>query len=64
MLAAVPASVDRAFMASLHAALNENRKIVFRWEEQRDLAFEHTVQTDGDTSVLTLRTPHPGKLLG
>ncbi len=62
VLAAVPASVDRAFMASLHAALNENRKIVFKWEEHRDLTFEHAVQTDGDTSVLTLRTPHPSKL--
>jgi hypothetical protein len=62
VLAAVPASVDRAFMASLHAALSENRKIVFKWEELRDLTFEHAVQTEGDTSVLTLRTPHPSKL--
>ena len=37
VLAAVPAGVDRAFMASLHAALNENRKVRFNWEEHREL---------------------------
>ena len=62
VLAALPAGVDRAFMASLHAALNEGKRIEFKWEELRELRFEHAVMTTGDTAVLTLRTPHPSKL--
>jgi hypothetical protein len=54
VLRAIPPEVDRAFMASLRAALDRNAKIQFVW---RNGEFAHETRTEGDTVQLVLATP-------
>jgi hypothetical protein len=54
VLGAVPPEVDRAFMASLRAALDRNARIEFEWRKGE---FAHEARSEGDTVHLVLATP-------
>jgi len=54
VLRAIPPEVDRAFMASLRAALDRNARIQFEWRKGE---FAHEARADGDTVHLVLATP-------
>jgi hypothetical protein len=55
VLDALPADVDRAFMASLRDALQANKRIAFEWREG---TFAHEATTDQDGTVrLWLQCP-------
>jgi hypothetical protein len=58
VLEALPAEVDRAFMASLRDALTRGAKIEFVWLEHPDGGFDHSSSTsDEGAVVLVLRSP-------
>ncbi len=63
VLNALPADVDRAFMASLRDALDNNANISFKWANHPEGGFDHSASTRSDGTVeLMLRTP-PGDTL-
>jgi hypothetical protein len=63
VLAALPADVDQAFMASLRRALDAGAKIEFLWEDSGDdSTFGHRSESGADgTIILVLVTPHGSK---